>query len=599
MGPPGLEPPSLSEDIVIDVRDSEPPPSRPLPTLPGAGEPLFPLGSRYTIPFPFEPQEDAPPPSSVRPPLGAPRVAEPLASGPRAAAPSQPAIPEASAAADLAEAPEAPVDSLDVIEVEDDLEILEVIPAPKRAPPLPPRPAPRPLPASPVEPPAAAAASNAPATPPTSPALQPPAPPALPPAAAVAAAPPASADPAELGAPPGGDELRHTLPFPSSDVQLESSPGSVRRPPPAETLAASARQTLIGNPLLAVAEARARVPTVAPVVADAPHTEDTPAGLAAAPDVETAAPAPTPAAPDIEPAAPAPTAAAPDVEPAAPAPTTPAAPDIEPAAPAPTAAAPDVEPAAPAPTPAAPAPVVTPDLLGALVSDLGSEAASAVAASAAIVEFPATSPVFTRDEPADGLYVVLSGRLRVDGVTLEAGALVGAEAILAGALRAHDAQPIGDLATLVRIPRTALEGLSKTYPEVELAVRRHLERNLIDRLLASSPLFSVFDPDTQRQFLELFELRSVTADETLEQRGQRADALWILLVGQLTLEDEGGSLTSVPVRGIVGAGAVLGAPAPATLRSTRPGLVLRLGARRFGRLMLEYPPALAHLSELT
>ncbi|HRG99177.1 MAG TPA: cyclic nucleotide-binding domain-containing protein, partial [Polyangiaceae bacterium] len=498
---------------------------------------------------------------------------------------SRPSGPPAGASADLGDLPDAPVDSLDVIEVEDVLEIIEVIPAPKRAPPLPPRAAPRPpmrsepevevvapgaaLDPAPEAPPAVALDPAPEAPPAVALAPAPEAPPAValdpapeaPPVVAPAAPLDGRASFDEIAALPAPDgEPRQTLPFPSSDVQLESSPGSVRvDPPPAETMpAAGTRQTLIGSPLAglgretlahgSVAEGRADIPTPVPSAPSEP-----PEAL------------PRPATPTFAPPGP------------------------EPAPPTP-------EPAPPTPEPAPP--VVSVELLGPLADELGPDAARAVAASATVVECPATSLLFKHGEPADGLYLVLSGRLRVEGESIEAGALIGEEAVLEEARRPHDAQPTGGPATLLRIPRMALEELTPTFPEVELVFLKHLRRRLVDRLLASSPLFSVFDPDTQRQFLELFEVRSVTAGETLEEGGKRAEALWILLAGELTLDDGAGGLTPVPLRGIVGAGGVLGAPSAGTLRATRAGLVLRLGARRFGRLMAEYPPALAHLSEL-
>ena len=55
----------------------------------------------------------------------------------------------------------------------------------------------------------------------------------------------------------------------------------------------------------------------------------------------------------------------------------------------------------------------------------------------------------------------------------------------------------------------------------------------------------------------------------------------------------------MPLGTIIGAAALMGgAPAVRTIRVSRDAFVLRMAANRFGRLIAEYPPVLAYLSDL-
>lgn len=515
--------------------------AKPPTDEPGEGAMLAPIVADFALEIELELDELAAlaPLQAVEPP--------PPAEAPPDATPASP--PEARGEAEPSDAPDPADASADAdntdneSEDEDGFEILEIIPAPRQAA-LPAATATRPAdPAPNVSPLVSSLVATAPL---------------------VAAAAPEAAEARALEPSPApeADEPRQTLPFPSEfapalttlphPVTLGAATGSHALFVGAST-ATDARQTLALPPMTAPVEAR---PTPRPsAIPSAPPPAPQGPELAAEVD-DHAAGRPADASPE-------PTAAISTT------PTTEASVQV----------------------------TASRAMLGALGEELGLEAGDAVAALAATVEQPDTSPLFQRGEPADDLYLVLSGRVRVEHETLQPGQLVGDEALLEGALRPHDAHATDGPATLLRVPGAALRALAPTFPAVARVFAERLERRLVATLLATSPLFTVFDPHTQRQLLELFELRKLTAGETLEEGGKRSEGMWILLAGELTLDGPTGP-RAVPLHGIVGAEGVLGAPAAGTLRVTRAGLALRLGARRFGRLMAEYPPALAHLSEL-
>jgi predicted acylesterase/phospholipase RssA len=103
------------------------------------------------------------------------------------------------------------------------------------------------------------------------------------------------------------------------------------------------------------------------------------------------------------------------------------------------------------------------------------------------LELPSGAVLFRSGDPGDSLYVVVSGRLRTvrtgpDGneevvAELGRGELIGVEEVLTEEPRALTVYPVRDSA-LVRLPRTALERLVGSHPEVLWRLNRVLARRL-------------------------------------------------------------------------------------------------------------------------
>jgi CRP-like cAMP-binding protein len=102
--------------------------------------------------------------------------------------------------------------------------------------------------------------------------------------------------------------------------------------------------------------------------------------------------------------------------------------------------------------------------------------------------WPAGSVVFERGSPADGLYIIISGKLRVidkngeDVAELGPGDFFGELSLLLDTVHRHDVRVEED-AELMVLPKECLDELTSEHPELGRAIRdRAEERISIDNL---------------------------------------------------------------------------------------------------------------------
>ena len=96
----------------------------------------------------------------------------------------------------------------------------------------------------------------------------------------------------------------------------------------------------------------------------------------------------------------------------------------------------------------------------------------------------------------------------------------------------------------------------------------------------------------------MFEVRLAPAACALQQAGKRSDGLYLLLAGAFAAVD-GDRHVPLPLATLIGHRSLLSrAVAVRTVVASSESLVLRLPGGRFGQFAMQYPPALAHLSEL-
>lgn len=109
----------------------------------------------------------------------------------------------------------------------------------------------------------------------------------------------------------------------------------------------------------------------------------------------------------------------------------------------------------------------------------------AVGASANLL-WPSGTVVFERGGPAQAVYVVLHGRIRIrtdDAETLAElgpGAYFGEQAVLLRTSHSAQAQAVEDSELMV-IPKSSFESLLDAAPEVAAGFRRRLEQRLAER----------------------------------------------------------------------------------------------------------------------
>jgi CRP-like cAMP-binding protein len=212
--------------------------------------------------------------------------------------------------------------------------------------------------------------------------------------------------------------------------------------------------------------------------------------------------------------------------------------------------------------------------------------------------------VVREGEPGHSLYVVVTGLVEVTRG--------GAANVLA---RLGDGTFFGELALVTADPRTAtvtvveptellainravMNELVAQYPQVLATILSFVRGRLVATLLATSPLFTAFDLDERRALAAEFELREMDSGAVPVKQGQRADALQLILAGQVAVERDGQEVTRLGAGELFGELSLLGGAGTATIRALRRTWTLALPRAHFQEVVLARPQILAYLSEL-
>ena len=113
-----------------------------------------------------------------------------------------------------------------------------------------------------------------------------------------------------------------------------------------------------------------------------------------------------------------------------------------------------------------------------------------LAGDSANLHWRAGSVVFERGSAADGLYIVLSGAVRVAGdggvdlALLGPGEYFGEFSLLLGTVHQHEVRAAEDSELLV-VPRELVEALLAAHPEIAARMRRRAEERQAENLAAS------------------------------------------------------------------------------------------------------------------
>lgn len=240
-----------------------------------------------------------------------------------------------------------------------------------------------------------------------------------------------------------------------------------------------------------------------------------------------------------------------------------------------------------------------------LFSELPPSRLRRLAQGAELVELPAGATVMRKGDPADALYCIVDGRVRVEvaGLPLEQrprlgeGDVFGESVLLEHAVRQTDVVAIDPL-TALRVPRAVLDEIVEGVPMLDDLLFELLARRLLANFLGTSPLFTPFSPSDRRELAKRFEVRRADPGTTLLAEGKRCDGLYVLVQGRLSLSRPGGVEDRGP-GSILGIRALIHrAPATATATTLTECVLLRLPEARFTAFVATYPPALAHLAEI-
>lgn len=228
-----------------------------------------------------------------------------------------------------------------------------------------------------------------------------------------------------------------------------------------------------------------------------------------------------------------------------------------------------------------------------------------LASGATLVELEHGAVVLHTGEPADALYAIVEGAVRVrvpdlpDGTRtlLSEGDVFGESCLLDGARRRADVHVEGKLVAL-RIPKATLDEVADRHPRLGDLLLELLTRRLVANLIRTSSLFSGLPTEVRRDLARMFEVRRADPGTLLLEAGKRSDGLYVVLQGGLTV-DAAGREAPIGPGAVVGQRSLLShGPSEITVEADTELLVLRLPAARFLTLVSGYPPVLEQLSRL-
>jgi CRP-like cAMP-binding protein len=283
------------------------------------------------------------------------------------------------------------------------------------------------------------------------------------------------------------------------------------------------------------------------------------------------------------------------------------APDAEEEAPAPAASGDELDfssvmddaPAAP-PKPAPGLPKIP------LLSSLNADDLRYVIEHVAMRDCEPGDVVMRQGEQGGSLFVIVSGRVHVvaegpprrELAALTDGAFFGELALLTNFPRSATviaAEPT----QLLEISRELTSEIIQRSPDVLKTLLRFFRDRLLDRLLASSPMFSSFSPAEARGLADRFVFLEMEAGMQVIVEGERAPGLFLLLCGDARVLRGASERARLVPGDIFGEMSLLTrGPASATIVAHSKCWALELPRERFQEIMLTYPQMLEYVSEL-
>jgi CRP-like cAMP-binding protein len=213
--------------------------------------------------------------------------------------------------------------------------------------------------------------------------------------------------------------------------------------------------------------------------------------------------------------------------------------------------------------------------------------------------------IIAEGTPGEAMYIVVSGQVEVTRG--------GAANVLA---RLGEGSFFGELALITSDPRTAtvtaveptemlvmsrhvMGELIAAYPESLSTILSFVRGRLVATLLATSPLFLSFEMEERRELAAEFELREIEPGTVLCAEGKRAEALQIILAGQVSLAQGAQPAGTLGAGDVVGEQSFLGSTSSVTVTAARRVWTLALPRARFQEVVLSRPQILVYLSELS
>jgi CRP-like cAMP-binding protein len=159
---------------------------------------------------------------------------------------------------------------------------------------------------------------------------------------------------------------------------------------------------------------------------------------------------------------------------------------------------------------------------------------------------------------------------------------------------------------LLAIDRQVMCTLIREEPVVLTVLLRFLRERLVDNLVQSSPLFAPFAGSEREALIARFQFLEVAADTELVLQDEVAEALYVVMSGQLAVERQGDAghgesrhLATLGPGDLFGEMSLLAhTGAVATVIARSKCLVLELPAKAFREVIMTHPQVLAFIGDL-
>lgn len=215
--------------------------------------------------------------------------------------------------------------------------------------------------------------------------------------------------------------------------------------------------------------------------------------------------------------------------------------------------------------------------------------------------------VVRQGERGESLFVVVHGTMavHVDGAhepvaRLGDGQFFGELALLSSEPRSATVVAESE-AELLEIKRDVVWELIEDSPDVLPVLLGFFRERLTERLMATSPLFSPFTSDDALQLAGRFQFLELRADSQLVREGERAEGLYVILLGrcEVHMARAGGTVATVGPGDLVGEISLLThGPATATVTAVTPVWALAMPRAVFQEVILTHPQVLIYVSEV-
>ncbi len=245
-----------------------------------------------------------------------------------------------------------------------------------------------------------------------------------------------------------------------------------------------------------------------------------------------------------------------------------------------------------------------------LFSELGPRTLSPLLERATLVSVRTGECVYREHDPADSLYVVVSGSVAILAGTPPGNELArlgereffGENSLIGNELRSTSVEAL-EPTELLRIDRHVLRELLEDQPRALKVFLSFLRERMVQHLLQTNPLLGLLSLRERRALAARFEFRKLDAGEVLIEQGSRSPGLFILLSGTVDVEVHAGGetyrLSLLHAGDVFGEmSLVTGQPAMAEVRSVSEGFAFLLQEHEFRHAAVTHPVLLEYATFL-